>query len=221
MKLKTMDNTETLYSEEYKEYYHSKSGAVEEALEKYAKPCKIAELSKRGNLKILDVGFGLGYNAIAAIDLALEKNPNAEIEIISLEKELRLKELKDLKNNLKHYYIIEQLQYDPITKTYTYENKNIYLKIKIGDATSLVKKLDTKFDAVFHDAFSPSKNPELWTLDFFKDIAKLMKKNAVLATYSYARAIRDNLKKAGLSVYDGPVVGRRSPCTLARAEHRY
>ena len=43
-----------------------------------------------------------------------------------------------------------------------------------------------------------------------------MKKDAILATYSYARKVRENLNEAGLVVYDGPIVGRRSPCTLAR-----
>ena len=220
MKLKTMDGSETLYNEEYKEYYHSKSGAVEESVEKYVKPCNIKELAEKGHVCILDIGFGLGYNAIAAVDTALKSNKNSEIEIISLEKNLRLEDLKNIKNSFKHYKIIEKLEFDPITKSYIYEDKNIFLKIKIGDASLEIKKLKKKFDAVFHDPFSPSKNPELWTADFFKDVFSLMKQDAVLATYSYARKVRDNLREAGFEVYDGPVVGRRSPCTLARAKHK-
>lgn len=216
MKIKTNDGSETLHNKEYDEYYHSKSGAVEESIKKYCLPCRIPELAKNSSIKILDIGFGLGYNAIAAIDTALSINKNTEIEIISLEKDLKLNELKDLKNNLKHYYIIEKLEFDPITKSYYYEEKNIFLKIKIGDALGTIKKIKTKFDAVFHDAFSPSKNPELWTVEFFHDVNKLMKKDAILATYSYARKTRDNLKESGFEVYDGPIVGRRSPCTLAR-----
>ena len=216
MKLKTGDGSETLYSEEYSEYYHSKSGAVQESVEKYVKPCKIIELAKKGFISILDIGFGLGYNAIAAIDMAKKANPKVEIEILSFEKDLQLEKLKDLKNGLKNYDIIKKLEYDPITKSYHYEDSNIFLRIKIGDATKLIKSVPKKFDAVFQDAFSPSKNPELWTKEYFTNISKLMKKNAILATYSYARKVRENLALAGLEVYDGPIIGRISPSTLAR-----
>jgi len=212
---KTDDNSVTLYNEEYQDYYHSKSGAIEESLLKFVKPCKIKELAKKGHLRILDIGFGLGYNVIAAIDTALEENPNCEIEIVSFEKNLVLNELKKLKPKLKHYSIIQKLEFDPITNAYLYEDKKIHLKIKIGDAIDLIKNIKKSFDAVFLDPFSPAKNPELWTIEFFKDIQKIMNKEAILATYSYARRVKDNLKKAGFQVKDGPVVGRRSPSTIA------
>ncbi len=207
-KFKTDDGSFTLFNPEYEEYYHSKSGALEEAFEKFVKPCKIPEL--KGHIKILDIGFGLGYNAIAAID-----STDNEIEIISLEKNF-VSDLPKLKPKLKHYWIIEKLEYDPITKSYLYEDKRIHLKIKIGDATKVIKTINDKFDAVFLDPFSPSKNPELWTVEFFSEIKKRMKPNAILATYSYAKKVRNNLKKAGFIVKDGPIIGRRSPSTIAK-----
>ena len=213
-KIITGDGSETVYNEDYDEYYHSKSGALEEAFEKYVKPCRIKELAKKGYVRVLDIGFGLGYNAIAAIDAALEEG--GEIEVFSFEKDPKFPEkTESLNPELENYYIIRKLEYDPITKTYSYEAKNVLLRIKIGDAAQRIRELNLKFDAVFLDPFSPAKNPELWTSEFFSDIAKRMKKGAVLATYSYAKKIRENLKKSGFHVYDGPVVGRRSPCTLA------
>jgi tRNA U34 5-methylaminomethyl-2-thiouridine-forming methyltransferase MnmC len=216
MKLTTADSSETLYSEIYGEFYHSKSGAIEEAVEKYVKPCRIHQLANKRKICILDIGFGLGYNAIAAIDAALKANPSCEIVIISLEKNFILEKLKHLKPNLKYYWIIQKLEYDPVNNNYYYEDKNIFLKIKIGDAAQTIKKIKEQFDAVFLDPFSPDRNPELWTIEFFSDIATHMKKEAVLATYSYARKIREDLKAAGFNVYDGPTIGRRSPCTLAK-----
>jgi tRNA U34 5-methylaminomethyl-2-thiouridine-forming methyltransferase MnmC len=216
----TQDGSVTLHSEKYDEYYHSKSGAIEESFEKYAKPCGISELAKKGPLRILDIGFGLGYNAIAAIDLAVESNPGCEIEVISLEKdESIIKEIQNLNPCLKNYFIIKKLEYDPKTKSYLYEDKNIFLRIKIGDARDTIKSLDKKFDAVFLAPFSPIKNPELWTEDFMKEVLKKMKKDAILSTFSYARQVRENLKKAGFVVFDGPIIGRRSPCTLAKIKN--
>ncbi len=84
-KIITADNTETFLNEEVGESYHSQTGAVEEALKKYAIPCRIKELAKTGKLKILDVCFGMGYNSAMAISVALEENPECEIEVVGLE----------------------------------------------------------------------------------------------------------------------------------------
>ena len=193
-KVTTADGTVTLRSVEYDECYHSKSGALQESKLKYAIPCKV----KKGT-KVLDIGFGLGFN----VATALEKGAN----VISLEKDKTLlKEIQSLNFPAKSYSLVKQVANGKISPR---------LKIIIGNATKTIKTLNQKFDAVFHDPFSPPKNPELWTEEFFKDIKKLMKPTAILATYSCARITRDNLKKAGFIVQDGPIVGRRSPSTLA------
>jgi hypothetical protein len=84
-KILTADNTETFLNEEVGESYHSYTGAVEEALKKYAIPCKIVEKAKLGKIRILDVCFGMGYNSAMAIDIALQENPHCEIEVVGLE----------------------------------------------------------------------------------------------------------------------------------------
>ena len=73
-KIITADNTESFLNLEINETYHSQTGAVEEALKKYAEPCQIKELAKTGSIKILDMFFGLGYNSAMAIEIALQEN---------------------------------------------------------------------------------------------------------------------------------------------------
>ena len=193
-KIKTEDGTFTLRSEEYDECYSSKSGALEEAQKKYVIPCNI----KEGDL-VLDIGFGLGYNVAAAIEKGAR--------VISLEKDSRLlNEIQDLNLPIKSYDLVKK-----IAKGEESEK----LKIILGDARETIKELNMKFDAVFLDPFSPPKNPELWTEEFFKEIKKRMKKTAILATYSCARKVRENLINVGFIVKDGPIIGRRSPSTLA------
>jgi len=193
-KVETGDGTVTLYSEEYDQPFHSKSGALEESEKKYIIPCKV----KEGDL-ILDVGFGLGFNVAAALE--------NKARVISLEKDKSLfKEIQNLELPLDSYKLVKEVALGL---------KSNRLKILLGDARDTIKQIDEKFDAVFHDPFSPPKNPELWTEEFFREIKKRMKKGAILATYSCARVTRDNLKAAGFKVIDGPIVGRRSPSTLA------
>ncbi len=204
--ISTKDGSKTLYSEKYDETYHSVSGAVEESVEKFVKPCRISELK---NPKVLDICFGLGYNSAAAIEA------NQNIEIISLENDERLfGEILKLNPNLKYYNLVKKLASN---KELEYEKDNIKIKLLIGDARETVKNIKNKFDAVFLDPFSPKKCPELWSYEFFSDIIKLMKPGAIMATYSCARAVRENLKRAGFIVKDGPVVGRRAPSTVAIA----
>ena len=193
--VKTKDNSYTLYSDKYEECYHSISGALEESFKKYVEPCEI-----KPGMNILDIGFGLGYNSGAAIQKA------RKINIISLEKDINV--LKQIQKIKVPYYFTQTYEIiKAAAKTLSYKDKNVELNILLGDATKTIKNIlttKTKFDAVFLDAFSPPKNPELWTVEFFKDIEKRMKPNAKLATYSCAGQVRRNLKEAGFRVEDGP-----------------
>jgi tRNA U34 5-methylaminomethyl-2-thiouridine-forming methyltransferase MnmC len=208
----TKDGSMTFYSEEYGETYHSSSGAVEEAFLKHAKPGKVNEVAKTGKVRILDVCFGLGYNSAAALDLIWAENPDCYVEIVGLEKDekILLKALS-LNPNIRNYGLIKSA----ISQGFQSSLPKLKINILKGDAREQIKKLNGTFDVIFHDPFSPTKNPELWTEDFFKSEKQILSPDGILTTYSCARLIRDNLKKAGFIVSDGPCVGRRAPSTIA------
>jgi len=233
----TRDNSITFYNEEYDETYHSVSGAVEEAFKKFVEPATDF-IKGKDQISILDVGFGLGYNSAAVIDGLLELNPGCRISIVGLEKD---KEILGLIPGLfcpqiKNYYIIKEAvnnmnknmnnnmnnnmdnnMDNNMGKNYmmVYNKDKVRISLVVCDALKGIKSIRTKFDIILHDPFSPRKNPELWTESFFKELRKLIKKDGVLTTYSCARIVRDNLKKAGFKVSDGPRVGRRAPSTIA------
>jgi tRNA U34 5-methylaminomethyl-2-thiouridine-forming methyltransferase MnmC len=85
----------------------------------------------------------------------------------------------------------------------------------VGDALVEIPKISKKFDVIIFDPFSPKKQPELWTQEFFSEVSKLAKKGCVLTTYSCARVAKDGLTKAGFSVSNGPCIGRRAPSLIA------
>lgn len=202
----TGDKSFTFFNEKYEEHYHSVKGALEEAFKKFVEPAGIKELARKGRIDILDVCFGIGYNSLAAIVVALRENPHCDIRIVALEDD------EKIINEMKNINLGELEQFYEILRS---GSDNVKISFRIGDARKEVKKIKSKFDVVFLDPFSPKKCPELWTLSFFKDIKKVMKKKAILTTYSCARVVRENLKKAGLSVKDGPKVGRRGPSSVA------
>jgi len=53
---------------------------------------------------------------------------------------------------------------------------------------------------IFLDPFSSQKNSELWTLDFFKLVKKVMHDNSKLITYSSSGPVRSSMISVGLSV---------------------
>ena len=197
--IKTKDNSFTFFNEEFQEHYHSISGALEEANKKFIEPLELKD-----GMTILDICFGLGYNTLAAI----EKYKN--LKIIALENDPKiLEELQriELKGKLE---IIKKL-----TKEKYYKDENYEITLILGDAKETIKQVKDKVDIVFLDPFSPKKNPELWTKEFFSDIYSIMKKESKLATYSCAGQVRRNLKEVGFKIKDGPCVGRRAPSTIA------
>ena len=212
-KVLTADQSETFLNEEVNESYHSYTGAVEEALRKYAEPTKIRELAKSGHIRILDCFFGMGYNSAMAISVALEENPACKIEVIGLELDSEIvSKIQEVNPNIPFFKHYKRLHSENLTFT----EDNVSVKLVLGDVRETTKSLnDNHFDAVFWDPFSPKTSPEMWSEGLFKEMFRVMKDSGILATYSCARLGRDNMAKANLIYDDGPLVGRRGPGTIA------
>lgn len=209
----THDKSETFINEQVGESYHSFTGAVDEALKKYAIPCKIKELAKSGKVAILDYCFGMGYNSAMAIDIALKENPDCEIEVVGLEYDPEIvKKIQEVNPPIKFFQYYKALTPQKLE----FVKGKVKVKIILGDGRESVKTLqDDYFDAIFYDPFSPKTSPEMWSVETFKEMFRIMKDKAILATYSCARMVRENMSEAGLVYDDGPVVGRRGPGTIA------
>jgi chorismate dehydratase len=212
-KVITADNSESFLNLEVNETYHSQTGAVEEALKKYSEPCKIRKLAKTGSIKILDMFFGMGYNSAMAVSEALKENPDCEIEVIAVEKDRKIiSKIQEVNPAIEFYKHYKKL--NPTRREL--KQGNITIKILLGDAREVVKKLQNGyFDAIFYDPFSPKTAPEMWEVNLFKEMCRVIKDTGVLATYSCARVVRENMATAGFFYDEGPVVGRRGPGTIA------
>lgn len=204
----TKDRCPTLWSEKFKEYYHSTTGAKEEAVKKFVEPCALQE--KKGKIRLLDVCFGLGYKSAAALDALQER----KVEIVGLEYDINvLQQILFIDAPFVSYQFIK----DSIRNNCQLKQKQWRLSLCIGDARKTILAIpNASFDCVFLDPFSPKKQPELWTKDFMKELSRVLGIGGILTTYSCARLVRDNLQAAGFKVEDGPCVERRGPSTVAR-----
>jgi len=213
-KIITDDGSITFRSELVDEPYHTKSGAREESFEKHARPLKVWEKERP---VIYDICFGLGYNTAAAIDLILEKKPEEKITIYCFENDKEiLKKIPEIKADFKSFPTIKKFIKNFLEKNETtFEKDNLKFIMHFGDVREEIKNAKEKADYIFFDPFSPKKQPELWSEEFIKNTFEKSNPKAKLSTYSCARIVRDNLKKAGFIVTDGPVIGRRAPSTIA------
>jgi tRNA U34 5-methylaminomethyl-2-thiouridine-forming methyltransferase MnmC len=213
-RIPTNDGTKTAYSEEFREAMHSISGAYQEAEMKHIYPSAVLEGDYR-EINVLDIGFGLGYNILALIAEGEKQGKGVPLNIISLEKSESIDEfMKDIKfgNELDEYYSEIRNAY----RTGSGGFGNYSIRVIKGDARETIKGIkETGFHGVFHDPFSPSKNPELWTVEFFNEVYRLMYLKGILTTYSSARQIRGALLEAGFMIGRGPSVGGKKEGTLA------
>jgi hypothetical protein len=61
---------------------------------------------------------------------------------------------------------------------------------------------DESLDIIYHDAFSPTRQSELWTQQLFEQYRRVLKPDGgLMITYSASAAIRNGLLAAGLYLY--------------------
>ncbi len=209
----TQDGSTTLYSAEFDECYHStRDGALHESLTKHVIPALMLQSGKE-KLTVLDVCFGLGYNTLATLHYIRRENLSTRVHILSPEFDEAL-----VRSLVTFDYPSEFDDLRPVIETVSqtgyYEDEQFRIDIYLGDARELLRSPQTKhsahcslltahsqIDVVYQDAFSPAKNPLLWTREWFEDVRAVCADDAVLTTYSVAAATRMGLHENGFALY--------------------
>jgi tRNA U34 5-methylaminomethyl-2-thiouridine-forming methyltransferase MnmC len=205
----TADGTHTLYSLEFDECYHStKDGALQESLEKHVLPAFRVHQNKT-EITILDICFGLGYNTYATLYYLQKYHPNTKVHIVSPEFDRALVESLDTFTYPPEFAPLKPI-ITQVAREGFYEDDKVKIEVHFGDARKVLPHLNLKFDVVYQDAFSPKKNPLLWTKEYFEVIKNLSKKDVVLTTYSSATPVRMGLYENGFKLYVPPSKNVRS-----------
>ncbi|HVS11560.1 MAG TPA: MnmC family methyltransferase [Planctomycetota bacterium] len=227
----TGDGSWTLRHPLHGEACHSRAGAWRQARERYAAPCRLPELaSSAAQVRLLDVGTGLGLNLAAALE-ALHRTPRSGARLAATTLELEADVLRaalrlppgPAEQERWHAPVRRALERalapgasgEPVPLG---EGGALgTLRLVLGDARSSLPRLapEPPFDAVFLDPFSPRRDPALWEEAFLAEVARRMAPQAVLSTYSSAFAVRLALLRSGLRVGLGPRVATKGSGTLA------
>lgn len=214
----TADGSFTFFSTEFGESFHSQHGAKQEAEGKFVQPTDLVQKAQQPTLRILDICYGLGYNTAAALEAIWRVNPHCRVEWIGLESDPAVPLAAIAQNLLASWPAEIQQTLTILANTGEVTSDRLQAQLWINDARQTIQQVCTagfQADAIFLDPFSPPHCPQLWTVEFLSWVARCLKPDGKLATYSCAASVRTALQAAGLHVGSTAPVGRRSPGTVA------
>lgn len=162
-----------------------------------------------------ETGFGTGLNLLVLEDFLLKKEEyNIKVTYTSVEKypltpeaiSNALFSLEEVRENAieKHMFLYNQiylgLKQGWNSVVLKREWGELSLNLFIGDISDSFKEYPIKNDCWFLDGHSPDKNPDMWSLDVFKDVAKNSKTGTTFATFTSAGIVKRALREAGFFV---------------------
>ncbi len=204
----TEDGSHTLRNDKLNETYHSVHGAIQESNHVYIKNglhFYVEQLLPQ-SLKILEVGFGTGLNALlTCLDQKAKQIPiiyhAVEAFPISME-------------------IVSQLNYPSCLG----QRESLRLMLNLHEAlwnesTSIRSNFDIhkfherietlilereSYDLVYFDAFAPAKQPDVWNFKVLSHVIRAIKPGGVLVTYCARGQFKRDLKSLGMKVNSLP-----------------
>lgn len=194
-KITTADGSSSLYREDIDETYHSRHGAVQEALHVFIDKGlrKIAET--KSEITILEVGFGTGLNclltALEAKKLDLKIN-YLGLETVPLDLEL-VDELTYKGLNPELYIKIHSTPWENESEI----TPNLFLT-KLNTKVQDLDIPDQSVDLIYYDAFGPRAQPEMWTSAIFELLQKTLSPQGVFVTYCAKGQVRRDLQATGM-----------------------
>lgn len=196
----TEDGSHSLFDEELNETYHSTRGARGESMHVFIREGLEHWLSgnQAEEIKILEIGLGTGLNAFLTTQFANQHNQ--KIHFTSLEP-----------------FPIEKEIYQNLNFFQSEEERGLLLKIHESDwekesrisSNFILQKTKSKledfitsnsFHIIYFDAFAPSKQPEVWSLENLKKCFSLLDRGGILTTYCAQGQFKRNLIEAGFKV---------------------
>ena len=237
----------TLFSSRYGEKMHPGLGPRAEAELLYVRQLNLCERLQNhsGEFVVWDVGLGAAANAIAA--LRATREISSQLRIISfdntgeplkfaLENAAALGYLAGYEHEISGLLRDRRVAFENGKLSVGWEfhlgdfpallsrssrgNEALNLKIKSGDQSEPPHVGCNKFPpprAIFYDAFSPAKNPAMWTLPVFENLFRALDpaRPCALTTYSRSTLIRATLLLAGFFVGTGHATGLKEETTVA------
>jgi tRNA U34 5-methylaminomethyl-2-thiouridine-forming methyltransferase MnmC len=215
----------SVHSLAHGETFHPVIGPVAEAEALYVRQLSLVERLRHhtGEFVVWDVGLGAAANALTV--LRATREIPASVRLLSFDHTLEPLEFA-LQHAAKLGYVVgwePQLRELMREGRATFQSgaQTVRWELSIADFPTLLaqpaaQKLP-KPHAILFDAFSPAKNPAMWTLPLFAQLFQLLdpRRPCALPTYSRSTMLRVTLLLAGFYVGAGHATGEKEETTMA------
>ncbi|MCF7668413.1 MAG: hypothetical protein K9N48_01400 [Verrucomicrobia bacterium] len=218
----------SIRSETYGETFHPVVGPGAEARALYVEQLHIERRLQEcaDEFVVWDVGLGAGANALAVLDAA--RDCRVPLRLVSFDRSLAA-----LSFGLSHAAQLGFYQgFEELIQTVIGEHRADLDAIGNPGSWRILEVDFPKFisdrscgglnppDAIIYDAYSPAKNPDMWTFDHFCNLRSVIPehKRCSMATYSRSTMLRVALLLAGFYVGRGGRTGEKEETTIAATD---
>ena len=212
------------------ETFHPVIGPVAEAEALYVRQLQLCErLAKHpGEFVIWDVGLGAAANALTV--LRATRDIACPIRLVSFDRTIEPLEFALQNAAALGYFGGYESQIQTLLQRQSLKfndgAREVDWELHLGDfptflADSKLKTENSKLvpppHAILFDAYSPAKNPAMWTLPLFTNLFRLLdpQRPCALPTYSRSTILRVTLLLAGFFVGVGHATGEKEETTIA------
>lgn len=206
----TKDGSTSLFSPGFNQHYHNPNGAVSESRHVFFDvPGTSGALETRDSVHIFELGFGTGLNLLLLLDYLKKVGNSLSVSFTSIEafpiKPDTARSL-DFGNN---EYLNEQKPL--LTKLFedskpgmnrSVVSDSVKLSLFIGFYETFAEQYSEgdRVDFIFHDAFSPVVNPDLWKPEVFHFLMDISHEETILSTYCASSVARAAMAVAGWKI---------------------
>jgi hypothetical protein len=207
------------------ETFHPVIGPVAEAEALYVNQLQLRERLKKhsGEFVIWDVGLGAAANALTALRTTCKIF--CEMRLVSFDLTIEpltfaLQHATELGYFHPYKNVLNELLRTNQTKFRNRHQSLIWELHRCDFPTLLAQSAPPKIPkphAIMFDAYSPAKNPTMWTLPLFTNLFQLLDplRPCAMATYSRSTILRVTLLLAGFFVGVGHATGEKEETTIA------
>jgi len=190
----TRDGSFSLFSQEFCEGFHCADGALAEARRVFVAPAQLERFPPGSTLRVLEVAVGTGTNTAALLQACLERDLRLDWWGLELDRRpLQLALADDAFRRQWPVAVLRELEWLTSGEQLLWGDGRARLP-------ALLERLGGHCDLVLHDAFSPRHCPQLWSLEFLRDLARLLAPQGRLLTYCSAAAVRRALVLCNLNL---------------------
>jgi tRNA U34 5-methylaminomethyl-2-thiouridine-forming methyltransferase MnmC len=185
---------------ELKESFHSINGAISESHHVFIDAG--LNTSRLNSLNVFEMGFGTGLNALLTWIECKKQGRKVNYHTVEMNplkdeifRKLNYEEILSL--NQEERLVFRLMHNAPWGKDTLMDDSFSLCKFQVS---LLDFDFPEKYDLIYFDAFSPGKQPEIWTYEIFDKLSAAMNPGAILTTYCAKGSVKRIFQEIGFEI---------------------